>query len=92
MSQVIALKYDVFKYLDKCTETFDLIFADPPYDIKNISDVHKIVFDRGLLANGGILVIEHGRENDLKNLEYFLEHRKYGNVNFSLFSLNHNQQ
>jgi 16S rRNA (guanine966-N2)-methyltransferase len=83
--QVIPLKYDAFKYLEKCKESFDVIFADPPYDLKNMEDIHALVMEKDLLAEDGILVIEHGKDKSFSGLEHFLEHRKYGNVNFSFF-------
>lgn len=86
LQQVIALKYDVFKYLKKCTEQFDVIFADPPYDMKNIDEIHHLVMSNNLLPDTGYLIIEHGKQTDLSNLEWFLSSRKFGNVNFSIFS------
>jgi hypothetical protein len=50
-----------------------------------IPDIHKWVFERGLLNPGGLLVIEHGPKTKLEELSFFMQHRKYGNVNFSFF-------
>lgn len=86
MDQVVPLKFDVFDYIKKCKETFDIIFADPPYDLPNIKDIHQLVFESKILSDDGLLIIEHSKETDLTNLEHFLELRKYGNVNFSIFS------
>lgn len=36
-----VLKMDVFKYLEQCPETFDLIFAGPPYALTSIDDIPK---------------------------------------------------
>lgn len=87
LNQVVALKYDVFKYLDKCAEKFDIIFADPPYELKNMDEIYSKVIEKNLLKEGGILIIEHGKENDFSKMEHFLEHRKYGNVNFTFFQV-----
>lgn len=80
-----ALKSDVFDFLKNSTSKFDLIFADPPYDLKEIPDIHRFVFERQLLNKDGLLIIEHGQRTVLENLEGFIQHRKYGNVNFSFF-------
>ncbi len=80
-----AIKNDVFDFLKASTLTFDLIFADPPYDLKEIPDIHKLVFERKLLKENGLLIIEHGPRTKLENLEGFTQLRKYGNVNFSFF-------
>lgn len=31
----LPLKGDVFRYMERCNEQFDFIFADPPYALKN---------------------------------------------------------
>lgn len=80
-----AIKSDVFDFLKKSHSSFDLIFADPPYDLEEIPTIHTLVFENKLLNENGILIIEHGPKTKLENLEGFLQHRKYGNVNFSFF-------
>ena len=84
-NQLNVFKNDVFKYLKKYRTQFDIIFADPPYDLKNIDDIQKLVFENNLLKPNGILVIEHDRNWDFSDNTHFENHRKYGNVNFSSF-------
>lgn len=76
---------DVFKYLKKINQSFDVIFADPPYNLENINEIHELVFTGNALNKGGWLIIEHGPKTDLSQQTYFIEKRKYGNVNFSFF-------
>ncbi|PBQ34483.1 16S rRNA (guanine(966)-N(2))-methyltransferase RsmD [Sphingobacteriaceae bacterium] len=80
-----ALKNDVFDFLKNSTSKFDLIFADPPYDLPEIPNIHKLVFERGLLKENGMLIIEHGQRTKLEGLQGFTKLRNYGNVNFSFF-------
>lgn len=80
-------KVDLFKFLDKTDQKFDLIFADPPYDAPWIEQVSQQVFAKNLLNEGGILVVEHGGKTDLSSQPNFEETRNYGNVNFSIFVL-----
>lgn len=82
---VTTVKEDVFRFLAACHDKFDLIFADPPYDLPNIPDIHKHVFENGMLKENGMLIIEHGPGTDLSTLEGFTNSRRYGNVNFSFF-------
>lgn len=82
---ISATKGDVFEFLQKTNLKFDLIFADPPYDLENLPEIHQLVFERGLLNEGGLLIIEHGPKTKLEELPHFKQHRKYGNVNFSFF-------
>lgn len=81
-----AMKSDVFDFLNKAQTPYELIFADPPYDLPNIPEIHQLVLSRNLLKPGGLLIIEHGQKTNLTALPGFLEHRKYGNVNFSFFT------
>lgn len=76
---------DVFKYLEKCHSKFDLIFADPPYELENIEKIHELVFQYELLNEDGLLIIEHGPRTSLADKAHYVETRKYGNVNFSFF-------
>lgn len=64
---------------------FDLIFADPPYQLPELATIPDLIFEHGLLAPDGLLVFEHGAKNDFSGHPHFLEHRAYGSVNFSLF-------
>lgn len=65
---------------------FDMIFADPPYQLEEIIDVPKAIFDNDLLADDGLAVVEHPESVDYSSYPYFREHRVYGSVNFSFFS------
>ncbi|MFO0357894.1 MAG: RsmD family RNA methyltransferase [Sphingobacteriaceae bacterium] len=83
---ITAMKGDVFKFLKEQSQKSDLIFADPPYDLPNIEEIHQLVFEKDLLKENGWLIIEHGPRTKLEHLPHFKQHRKYGNVNFSIFS------
>ncbi|BEH00426.1 RsmD family RNA methyltransferase [Bacteroides sedimenti] len=82
----IPIRGDVFKFIGSSREKFDLIFADPPYALPNLNDIPRIIFEKGLLKDDGILVLEHGKENNFEDDPHFLERRVYGSVNFSIFS------
>jgi len=84
--QLSVVRGDVFDFLKRDTNSYDIIFADPPYDIKNIEDIHRLVYTQKLLNPGAWLIIEHGERTSLKHLDQFVEQRRYGGVNFSIFS------
>jgi 16S rRNA (guanine(966)-N(2))-methyltransferase RsmD len=84
---VYLTKADVFKFITSVHKKYDLIFADPPYDMENIADIHKAVMNQNILKEDGLLIIEHGPRTKLEHLIGFMEHRKYGNVNFSFFTI-----
>ncbi|MEP7163668.1 MAG: RsmD family RNA methyltransferase [Ferruginibacter sp.] len=80
-----VLRSDVFKYLESCQETFDLIFAGPPYALTSIDDLPKLVFEKKLLKPGGWFILEHTPRNDYKKTAHFKTERNYGTTIFSIF-------
>lgn len=84
-SNGIVIRGDVFRFIKSCKQRFDFIFADPPYALDNISQIPQLVMESGMLTEGGIFVMEHGKDNDFSQLTGFIDHRSYGSVNFSLF-------
>jgi 16S rRNA (guanine966-N2)-methyltransferase len=82
---ITTVKSDVFDFLKKCNLKFDLIFADPPFELENINEIHQLVFEKQLLNENGLLIIEHGAKTHLEALQGYQKSRKYGNVNFSFF-------
>ncbi len=80
-----SFKSNVFQYLNNSVETFDVVFADPPYDLEDSVHIPDLVFDNELLNDDGILIVEHSRNLSFIEHQNFIEHRKYGNVNFSFF-------
>lgn len=83
--ELTIYKMDVFKFLSLCKEQFDIIFADPPYDLKVLSEVPRLVIEKDLIRKGGIFIMEHSKEYDFSDLPFFKEKRVYGSVNFSIF-------
>lgn len=80
------IRGDVFRYLQSApAERFDFIFADPPYALKELPEVPSLIFERNLLREGGIFVMEHPKTFDFSDLPYFDQRRVYGSVNFSIF-------
>ena len=83
--EAFPVRADVFRYLARCRARFDFIFADPPYALEQLPQMPDIVMERGLLKEGGLFVLEHGKHNDFSQHPRFVEHRAYGSVNFSFF-------
>lgn len=79
------IRGDVFKYITRSKESFDFIFADPPYNLPNLDTIPDIIFQNNLLKEDGLLVLEHGKENQFEEHPRFVEKRVYGSVNFSIF-------
>lgn len=80
-----AVKSDVFKYLKTCPDQYDIIFADPPFDLNRFDEVPGAVLDAGLLKVEGVFIFEHPKEFTFNDHPRFKEIRNYGKVNFSFF-------
>lgn len=76
---------DALRFIERCREGFDLVFADPPYALKELGELPDRVMGGPLVAEGGIFVLEHGKDYDFSQRPDFVEHRAYGSVNFSFF-------
>ena len=82
----VPIRADVFRFLKSCKTSFDFVFADPPYALKELPTLPDLIFERNLLKDNGIFVLEHGKDYDFHEHPHFMEHRQYGSVNFSLFT------
>lgn len=87
----LPLRTDVFRYIEKCHDTFDLIFADPPYALNRLSELPDLIFGKGMLAPDGLFILEHGKEHNFANHTHFIQERVYGSVHFSFFGLKENE-
>lgn len=80
-----VVRNNVFNFLKIASMQFDIIFADPPYDLKGIEGIPDLIFEHNLVAPDGLLIVEHPREYDFSGHPNFRQHRNYGKVNFSFF-------
>ena len=81
------IKSDVFKFLDRCNQQYTIIFADPPYALAEemFADIPKLIFQKTLLEEDGLLIIEHSKHTDLSRLEHYEYSKTYGGNKFSFF-------
>lgn len=83
-----TIKADVFEYIETSPQQFDLIFADPPYSFKE-DKLEKLItsmFERELLSEKGVFVLEHSKHTRFKSHPNLEEERRYGSAIFSFFS------
>jgi 16S rRNA (guanine966-N2)-methyltransferase len=81
-------KSDVFRFLGNTSEKFDIIFADPPFELKQTDRLPELVFSKEMLNAGGWLVVEH---QSGRKLESGIEPdavRAYSNCAFSIYKRN----
>ena len=80
-----VVKNDVFQFLESCEEKYDFIFAGPPYALKNIDDLPRIIREKELLCKDGWFVLEHTPANNYETELLFKTSRNYGTTVFSIF-------
>ncbi len=85
MENYKVLKMDVFAYLQSCEESFDFIFAGPPYALGTIDELPKIIVAKNMIRKGGFFVLEHTPRNNYEKFEGFSFQRNYGTTLFSFF-------
>lgn len=85
LNQLSVIRRDVFQFLQSARGKYDIIFADPPYDMEEALQLPDIVMGSGLLNEGGFFVLEHGNKTSFEGHPHLIEERKYGSVCFSFF-------
>lgn len=85
LENIRVIKSDVFRFVNTCNQSFDLIFSDAPYDLEKVKELPDKIFEKKLLKAEGLLIVEHSEEHNFATHPHFSEHRNYGKVNFSFF-------
>ncbi len=85
LDTLYAVKANAFLYVKSTPKRFDLIFADPPYDLPRLEELPDLIFTHQLLKPDGLLILEHSKSKDFSDHPNFSERRSYGSVNFSFF-------
>ncbi|MBR7157212.1 MAG: RsmD family RNA methyltransferase [Bacteroidales bacterium] len=93
-----VIRHNVFDFIKICTKRFDIIFADPPYDLEGLDTLPDRIFgisqefsenfsneSKKLIKNGGYFILEHPKAYSFENHPFFIKEKKYGNVHFSFF-------
>lgn len=80
------IKSDCFKFLEKDDLIFDIVFADPPFNLENLTELPDLVMNRNMLSQIGLFILEHPRTYDFSEHPHFERLVKKGSVHFSFFS------
>jgi 16S rRNA (guanine966-N2)-methyltransferase len=84
---ISILLADVFSFIKKNETNFDIVFADPPYDLKNLDQLPQLILDSKCMNANSVLIVEHPETIDFSAVAGFYNHKNYGKVNFSFFKL-----
>jgi 16S rRNA (guanine966-N2)-methyltransferase len=85
IQNVRPIHIDVRAYLKTCSFKYDIVFADPPYELSWLNELPDLVTQSGVIKEDGFFILEHPRDSGFADHKLFFEHRNYGGVNFSFF-------
>lgn len=90
---ITAIKSDVIKFLKANKSSYDIIFADPPYDMaqKDFEEIVSLIFENELLDENGMLIVEHSKYTKLDHMINFSFQKHYGASFFSFFEFDNNE-
>ena len=79
------LRTDALRFIRDARAPYDIIFADPPYNMEGFGEIPGAILGSELVKPGTLFVMEHSKAYNFARLPHFYEHRAYGSVNFSIF-------
>ncbi|RRJ89040.1 RsmD family RNA methyltransferase [Flavobacterium macacae] len=90
---IAGIKSDVFKFIEKNKNSYDVIFADPPYNLDQATfeKLVEVIFANDLLQEDGMMVIEHSKYTKLDHMINFSFKKSYGGSIFSFFEIDGNK-
>lgn len=78
---------DVDSFVDSTRIKFTVVFADPPYALEALKNIPNTIFEKGLIADDGYLIIEHPARYEFaqNSLWEVTVQKVYGNTSVSFF-------
>lgn len=76
---------DVFDFIRICRKQYDIVFADPPYNLKKLDQLPDMVMNSNILYPEGLFILEHPAGYDFTGHPDYSDTRKYGDVHFTFF-------
>ena len=86
--QITTLIMNVELFLEKDFGTFDFIFADPPYDYYQMTEMIDQVMNNRWLNEDGWFILEHDKRHNFLEHRYCVFSKPYGRTIVSIFKLN----
>lgn len=81
-----VLRSDAFRFIENAYQSYDIIFADPPFEHERLKELPQLVLGSRLVDDNTLVIIEHPKNFEFSDEAHFIEERKYGHVRFSMFS------
>ena len=91
---IATIKSDVFSFLERNKSSYDIIFADPPYDLsqENFEKIIQLIFENELLDEEGMLIVEHSKHTKLEHMTNFSFSKNYGGSVFSFYEFESDEE
>jgi len=86
IQQLTCIHNDVFRFIKTANKQYNLIFADPPYNLFQLEKIPDMIFKYNLLSKEGLFILEHSKPYNFKYHHHFIQHREYGKVEFTFFT------
>lgn len=75
---------DVFRFVERAQQPFDIVFADPPYDHPRFAEIPGLIMNSKLVRPDTLVIIEHSKNHNFSDMPGFFRQLAYGSVNFTL--------
>lgn len=79
------IQLNVLDYIENCRESYDIIFAGPPYKMPEIPTLPDRILKRGMIEGKGWFILEHDPKYNFDHHPNLWKRRNYGQTNFSIF-------
>jgi 16S rRNA (guanine966-N2)-methyltransferase len=79
---------DALGFVSRCTTSYDLIFADPPYAFERMEEIPELLFKKHMLKPHGYLLVEHTKEHRFESTPLFLAgpEKRFGRTVVTFFA------
>lgn len=89
LDRVRIVDVDVMAFLEREKQRYDLVFCDPPYKWDDYDGLIEKIAGGHVLADEGMLVMEHHARTVFEKSPWYLLHKDYGMTRVSFFTLYH---
>jgi 16S rRNA (guanine966-N2)-methyltransferase len=72
------IKADVRKWLERNTQSFEIVFIDPPFDQDILEITRAALTQKNLIAENGVMIVQHPIQLRREMQKICLEQRVYG--------------
>jgi 16S rRNA (guanine966-N2)-methyltransferase len=81
---------DVYLYLKSCSQQYDMIFMDPPYNKAMTAEAVQLIVENNLLKENGLIISEKSAEEEAAEFNglSIIKNKRYGNSLLTIYKLN----